>query len=122
MKLLLAAMTVALAAGLLTAVGTGAAPTPNPNADTIVFDCDGTDVTVWLNFVASEVGGESPAIVVEGSSDRVFKVYSYALDGDVFYLRFPGDLPVFDLVTCTHPSPWGEVTLEGVFAPGHSGG
>ena len=87
------------------------------NAGTIDLECDGTKVTIWVNFVGSDRSGESPSLVVMGSDSRVFKVTSVSLGGEQYSLRFPAPNPPFELVECTHPSPWGDVTLAGAFIP-----
>ena len=100
--------------------GAGPPDGANMNAGTIELNCEGNPVTIWVNFVASERSGESPSLVVTGTDGRVFKVmgFSIAEDPDSPYpLRFPAPDPPFERVECTHPSPWGEVTLVGVFIP-----
>jgi hypothetical protein len=112
---------LACTATLLMLVSGVAGATPpdgaNMNTGTIDLDCDGSQVTIWVNFVASERGGESPSLVVADTDARVFKVMSFSIAGDSFPLRFPAPTPPFERVECTHPSPWGEVTLVGAFIP-----
>jgi hypothetical protein len=117
-KRLATAIAVALAVALLVPAAAGAAPKPNNNAGYVEFTCqDGCAITVWVNFVGSDSGGHSPAIVVAGSDAQVFKVVSYqAGDGPVYYTGFPV-LPSSELVTCTHLFDGLTVTLTGVFLP-----
>ncbi len=111
-----------IAAILMLLVPAAASATPpaetNKNGGTVELTCDGSTVTIWVNFVASDRSGESPALVVTGTEGRVFKVASARIGGEVaFDLRFPAPDPPFTLVECTHPSPWGAVTLVGAFIP-----
>jgi hypothetical protein len=125
-KRLVVAMVVALVVAALAPAAATAAPPPdkNRNDGEVVFTCeDGTEVTIWVNLVASDRGSENPAIVVAGSEAQVFKLVSYQLGDDsvVYASRFPTP-PPFDLVTCTHSLELegGEiatVTLTGVFIP-----
>lgn len=105
---------------LLLPAAAGAAPPAetNKNGGTVELACGGSTVTIWVNFVASERSGASPGLVVTGTDSRVFKVKSFSIDGgETFDLRFPAPDPPFTLVECTHPSPWGTVTLVGAFIP-----
>jgi hypothetical protein len=120
-KRLVVAMAVILAVALLVPAVAGAAPMPNNNAGYVDFTCGNDTVTIWVNFVGSDSGGHAPAIVVAGSDAQVFKVVSYQApdyppDPTVHYTGFPV-LPSFELVTCTHDSPYGVVILTGVFIP-----
>jgi hypothetical protein len=118
MRRLATSMTLALALATLGAASAGAAgPSPNPNAGEVVLSCENGAQVIWVNFLASDLsGGGSPAIVVEGDAGRVYKVLSASVGGDTFVTRLPGNLP-FDPVECTHDSPYGLVTLTGVFIP-----
>jgi hypothetical protein len=119
MVAVLAALMVMASAGAAFA-GAGPQDGANMNAGTIELDCEGNPVTIWVNFVASERSGESPALVVTGTDGRVFKVMSFSIEDDPdspYSLRFPAPDPPFERVECTHPSPWGEVTLVGAFIP-----
>jgi hypothetical protein len=117
-KRFVTAIAVALAVALLVPAVASAAPKPNNNADFVDFTFqDGSVVTVWVNFVGSDRGGESPVIVVAGSDAQVFKLVSYQAEGyPTMYTRFPAP-SAFDLVTCTHPFGELTVTLTGVFIP-----
>lgn len=111
------ACTAALVMMLVPAAASAAPPADtNENGGTVELDCDGSTVTIWVNFAASDRSGESPALVVSGTEGRVFKVASVSIGGEVvFDLRFPAPDPPFTLVECSHPSPWGTVTLVGAF-------
>ena len=120
MRRLATSTALALVLATLGAASVGAADrSHNRNAGEVLLDCsNGETVRIWVNLVASDLsaGGGVPAIVVDGDAGRVFKVLSYSVGGDTFPTLFPGNLP-FDPVACTHDSPWGEVTLTGVFIP-----
>lgn len=104
---------------LLLPAAAGAAPPAetNKNGGTVELACGESTVTIWVNFVASDRGGASPGLVVTGTDSRVFKVKSFSIAGETFDLRFPAPDPPFTLVSCTHPSPFGTVTLVGAFIP-----
>lgn len=125
-KRLVTTMIVVIALGALLPAAAAGAPPPatNPNGGEVVLTCeDGTEVSIWVNFVASDRSGENPALVVTGTDARVFKLVSYQLGDDptVYPARFPAP-PAFHVATCTHPLvlPDGQeitVTLTGVFIP-----
>ena len=100
------------------ASASAAGPSPNPNAGEVELTCENGAQIIWVNFRASDLSaGGSPAIVVEGDAGRVYKVLSYSVEGgDTYFTRLPSNLPL-DQVECTHDSPFGEVTLTGVFIP-----
>jgi len=118
MRRLATSMTLVFVLATLGAASAGAVgPAANPNAGTVDLACeDGAQVTIWVNFVGSDAGGGSPGVVVVGSDARVFKVMSYSVGGETYFTQFPGRLP-FEPVDCTHESPYGPVTLTGVFIP-----
>lgn len=104
---------------LLPAAAGAASPAEtNKNGVTLDLSCGESTVTIWVNFVASDrSGGGVPALVVTGTDSRVFKVKSFSIGGETFDLRFPAPEPPFTLVSCTHPSDFGTVTLVGAFIP-----
>jgi hypothetical protein len=118
MRRFAASMALALALATLGAAGTAAAgPRPNANADYVQLDCTNGTQVIWVNFLASDLAdGGVPAIVVDGGAGRVYKVMSVSVGGETFFTRLPDQLP-FDPVVCTHDSPYGLVTLTGVFIP-----
>lgn len=119
MKRLLVALAVALLLAVIVPAAAGAASprANNPNGVEVVLDCDGTDVTVWVNDIASEISGENPAIVVDGSDSQVFKLWRFKINGsDWYYSRFSPP-PSMDVVECTHPYGSDTVTVQGVFIP-----
>jgi hypothetical protein len=105
-------------ATLGTAGAAAAGPKANPNAGEVELACENGTQVIWVNFLASDLsnGGGVPAIVVDGDAGRVYKVMSASVAGETFITRLPGNLP-FDPVVCTHDSPYGLVTLTGVFIP-----
>jgi hypothetical protein len=125
MKRLMAVLSLTLLLVVLIPAVAGASPqrANNQNGTEVVFTCEcGAQVTVWVNFVASEAG-HSPAIVVGGSDARVFKLVSYEVQGDptVYLTGFPAPQHR-EIVTCTHPLTLEDgtvltVTLHGVFLP-----
>lgn len=115
-----AAACIAAILMLLVPAAASAAPPAdtNKNGGTVDLTCEGSTVTIWVNFVASDISGQTPAHVVAGADSRVFKPTSFSIDGgDPFFLHFPAPEPPFALVECSHPSPWGTVTLVGAFIP-----
>lgn len=105
-RVVLACTAAVLMPLLPTAAGAAPPAETNENGGTVDLTCDGSTVTIWVNFVASDRSGESPALVVTGTDGRVFKVMSFSIDGeDSYYLRFPAPEPPFTRVECTHPSP-----------------
>lgn len=113
------ACTAALVMMLVPAAASAAPPADtNKNGGTVELNCEGNEVTIWVNFVASDRSGESPARVMTGIDSNVFKVASVSIGGAVvFDLRFPAPDPPFTLMECSHPSEWGTVTLVGAFIP-----
>lgn len=111
------ALVVVLATLLAASVGAAGRST-NPNAGEVVLACDnGEQVTIWVNLIASDLsGGGAPAIVVGGGDEQVYKVISASVAGETFVTHFHG-APHADRVVCTHDSPYGLVTLTGVFVP-----
>jgi hypothetical protein len=118
MKRSAASMILALVLATLGVAGAAAAgPQPNPNAGNVELDCTSGTQVIWVNFRASDLSnGGAPAIVVNGDAGRVYKVLSASVGGETLYTHLPSDLP-FDPVVCTHDSPYGPVTLTGVFIP-----
>lgn len=109
----LALLITALAAAGVSATGPG----PNANAGELELSCDNGEQMIWVNFRASDLSdGGAPAIVVAGDAGRVYKVLSVSLGGETFFTRLPDRLP-FAPVQCSHDSPYGLVTLTGVFIP-----
>jgi len=126
-------LVAAAAAGImLTALATAGATASGPHANnvsgTVDVTCDEAGAqTIWVNFVASDLASENPALVLDenGQVTGIFKV-SYA-EWD-----FPGgagsaelNFPMpgsFTADTCEHPidiggGPIGTSTLEGGFNP-----
>lgn len=110
-----------LGAASMFAVSPPAGATPpsdkNQNGGTVELTCDdGGTVQVWVNGLASDRSGESPALVVSGADGRVFKVKSFTYLGETYPLRFPAPESL-TLVTCTHPFDGDTVTLVGALIP-----
>jgi hypothetical protein len=119
MKRFPTSMILALALATLAAASAAAAgPQPNPNAGYVELDCTNGTQVIWVNFRASDLsnGGGVPAIEVSGDAGRVYKVITASVDGETFVTHFDG-AGRFDRVVCTHESPYGFVTLTGVFIP-----
>lgn len=118
MRRLATATALAFVLATLGAASAGAAGrSANPNGGEVTLDCTNGAQVIWVNLVASDLsGGGSPAIVVDGDAGRIYKVLSYSVGGETAFTRLPGHLP-FDPVECSHDSPYGPVTLTGVFIP-----
>lgn len=118
MRQLATATALALVLATLGAASAGAAGrSANPNGGEVTLDCTNGAQVIWVNMVASDRSdGGSPAIVVAGDAGRVYKVLTVSVAGDTFHTRLPSHLP-FDPVECSHDSPYGPVTLTGVFIP-----
>jgi len=114
------ALAALIAVALAPAIAS-AAPSPQKNKNVATVDLtleNQTVVAIWVNAIGSDKGGGAPAHVISGIDARVFKAVSYQVGEDptTYYTRFPAS-PSFDVVSCSHESSDGLVTLTGVFIP-----